>query len=161
MNDLFHKLTKWMDYNRGTLVAYVLISVVIGGVLFSGCASKTIGLVPNVEVTRVELNQQVINSEASFAKREAELTAVIASLNADKLAEKQKVDAAITELDKQDEFKANLIEIGGQIGMDLAAGTLNPLALIPIAVGISGLIYGGGKKIDNVRKDAVIAERKV
>lgn len=159
MKDYVHKLTKWIDYNRGTFVAFLAIIVVaVGTFVITGCASKAIGLMPGVEVTRQELSVQVIEREADYTGREAVITAEVAALNADKLAVQKKVDVAIKALDRQDEFKASIAEFVGIAATDLMAGTLNPYSLILPALGISGLIYGGGKKFDNVRKDKVITE---
>jgi len=158
--DIVNKSTKWIDHNRGTFIAFVAMAAMAGGIVFMGCTSKAIGIVPNVPVDREELNQQLIDSNAGFAAREANITAMVDTLNAEKLAVQKKVDAAIVELDRQDQFKANIVETIGKVGMSLADGTFNPMSLIPIAIGFGGLAYGGGKKYDNVRKDKVIAENK-
>ena len=109
----------------------------------------------------MELNQQLIDVGAGFAAREANITAMVETLNAEKLAVQQKADAAIVELDRQDQFKANIIDVGVKLGMGFVNGTLDPLALIPLAVGAAGFAFAGGTTYDNKRKDKVIAEKKV
>jgi len=158
--DIVNKSTKWIDHNRGTFVAFLVMAAMAGSILFMGCESKAVGIVPDVKVDRVGLNQQLIDAGAGFDKREANITAMVATLNAEKLAVKKKIDAAIVELDRQDQFKADIIQTIGKVGMSLADGTFNPMSLIPIAIGFGGLAYGGGKKYDNVRKDKVIADNK-
>jgi hypothetical protein len=158
--DIVSKSTKWMDHNRGTFVAFVVMIVMVGGILFVGCKSTAPGLVPGVKVDRTELKQQLINAEAGFAAREAEVAAIIGKINADKLAAKQIVDAAVIELDRQDMVTAKFIETVGTVGIGLAEGTMNPMSLIFPAIGLAGAVYGGGKSYDNKNKDRVIAEKK-
>lgn len=158
--DVVNRSTKWMDHNRGTFVAFIVMAVMTGGILVVGCESTAPGLVSGVKVDRTELKQQLINAEAGFAGREAEITALVETLNADKLAAKQKVDAAVIELDRQDMVTANFIETVGTVGLGFAEGAMNPASLILPAIALAGAAYGGGKSYDNKNKDRVIAEKK-
>lgn len=157
--DWFNKLTKWVDHNRGTFVAFIIIIAIFVMVGVVGCASKAIGLNSGEKVTRGQLERQVVDIEAGFVVREIELAAMVDKLNADKLAAAKKIDAAIVELDRQDKFKADVIEFGGTSFAQFAAGTLNPTSLILPAIGLCGLVYGGGKRHDNIRKDKVISKK--
>ena len=35
--DIVNKTTKWMDYNRGTFLAFIVIGIMAGGIAFMGC----------------------------------------------------------------------------------------------------------------------------
>ena len=162
MNDWIHKVTKWLDYNRNVVTYMVLAAIVIaGGSGLAGCQSRTIGLfLDQGKVTRVELERQAITVSADFAGRGAQIDAATVALNADIAASNETLAAAGSDLDRQDEFRASVFEVVGTTALAAVNGTLNPVSLIPMAIGLLGVAYGGGKRADKKRADVVIAKYK-
>jgi hypothetical protein len=155
--DIVHRFTKWVDHNRGAFVSFVIMAAMGGMLVFMiGCESTTTGLADGNKVDRQELEGQAIDFENDFDGRQAEIQMMIDRLNSDKLALNKKIDAAVADLDKQDKFKAEIVDLVGVSLGQLAEGAFNPASLILPAVGLCGVAYGGGKSFDNKRKDKII-----
>ena len=154
--DILRRIWKFVDYNR-YFCAAVLVSVAAG--LYGwGCQSTTKSSISGETVTRAELNTEIelfnIEQAASAAQFEADIAARIAEFNAAQDAKLASADvgseAAFVDLDRQDEIKAGVINVGQEIvGPMLGpyAGTVGTL----LAIGLGG---------DNIRKRAVIKRLK-
>lgn len=131
------KLLEMFRHNQGLAIAIVIV-IVIGSWTY-GCNSKVSSiLAPNTKVTRVELNIEV---QMEAKRLENELDNLMA------LAEARNQD-----LDRQDAFKAKLVEFGMVIA---EGGTVNPAG---VAMGLLGVL-GVGAVVDNRIKDKVIKNR--
>jgi hypothetical protein len=132
------KIKKALEHNQGLTVAVV---AAIGlCVWMFGCESQVASLtVPGEKVTRNELQAEI---ESEKARLSAELKALKA-----KAAAKEK------DLDRQDQMKARIAEIGLAVAQ---GGQINPLG-----VGVSLLgVLGVGAVVDNRRKDVHIKTLK-
>jgi len=164
--DFLHKVLNWIDYNRWTILSLVLCAILFGGIVTTvGCQSKTIGLITSpqgdmAKVTRTEFNQQVITVQKDVAVKKATLDAEVSAYNEEVKAINAKIEAGLSDLDKQDEFKQQLLETVGTVATQAAGGNLNPASLIPIGIGLLGGALGLGAAADNRRKDQVISTLK-
>ena len=131
MNDLFHDLTNWFDHNRYTTLGVASLMGLV--VVSTSCQASTRSpFNPSVEVSRVELDADVM----IYAAR---------------------VEAAYKGL----EHKEAVVERALSVMTGLAQQYGGPLGpFITSALGIGGLIAGGGFIADNRRKDRVIRADK-
>ena len=167
-NDVLHSITNWIDHNRYT-VASVLMFIVALGIIFSltGCESTTGALAATTEdatvvkVTRSEFQHQALVGEKDFAIRRIQLDGLVAVFNEEVAAFNAQVQAGLEDLLRQDLFKQQLLETLGGVAISATEGTLNPTALVPIAIGLLGGALGLGTSADNRRKDKVISTLKV
>jgi hypothetical protein len=115
----------------------------------------------NLQAQRVELDLLADQARRDAAGRQAELAAMAAAYNT--RVESASAQASIARLDfeRQDEFKIALLEAGGLVVGQAATGTFNPVSLVPLAIGLLGGAWGLGNKLDNRRKDVVIADLKI
>jgi len=131
------KLMEMFRHNQGLAVAIVIVIIV--GFWTYGCDSKVASIMaPNQKVTRIELNLEV---QMEQKRLEAELDNLIALAG-----------VRNQELDRQDAFKAKLVEFGMVIA---EGGTVNPIG---VATGLLGVL-GIGAVVDNRIKDKVIKNR--
>jgi hypothetical protein len=92
--------------------------------------------------------------------RNAEIAARVAAWNTRVEAASETAAMDRLELDRQDEFRGQFLDVLGSVAVQGAAGTLNPVSLLPLAIGLLGTAWGVGTKIDNGRKDGVIVDLK-
>ena len=167
-NDVLHSITNWIDHNRYT-VASILVFMVALGIIFSltGCESTTTALAATTEdaavvkVTRSEFEHQALVGEKDFAIRRIELDGLVAVFNEEVATFNAQVQAGLENLVRQDLFKQQFLETVGGIAISATEGTLNPTALLPIAIGLLGGALGLGTSADNRRKDKLISTLKV
>lgn len=163
MSDTIHKVTKYISYNRGTVIGVLLAVLCMGAMcLFTfGCESRVASLdKPDAKVTRAEFRAEEVQAIAGFERRRAVLVADADVLTGEVEAHNVLVEAGYNSLTRQDELKANLLNLGVSTAVEVAGGTFNPVSLIGGALGIFGLSVAAGKTYDNKRKDAKIAELK-
>ena len=166
--DLLHSITNWIDHNRYT-VASILVFMVALGIIFSltGCESTTTALAATTEdaavvkVTRSEFQHQALVGEKDLAIRRIELDGLVAVFNEEVAAFNAQVQAGLEDLLRQDLFKQQFLETVGGVAISATEGTLNPTALLPIAIGLLGGALGLGTSADNRRKDKLISTLKV
>ena len=72
-----------------------------------------------------------------------------------------RVQDGLDDLLRQDLFKQQLLETIGGVAVSATEGTLNPTALVPIAIGLLGGALGLGTSGDNRRKDKLISSLKI
>ena len=167
-SDEIHTMTNWIDHNRYT-VASVLVFMVTLGIIVSmtGCESTTGALAATTEdaaalkVSRSEFQHQALVGEKDFAIRRIELDGLVAVFNEEITAFNAQVQAGLEDLLRQDLFKQQFLETVGGVAISATEGTLNPTALLPIAIGLLGGALGLGTSADNRRKDKVISTLKV
>ena len=156
--DLWHKITQWIDYNRYTFLALLVVAVGIVPLAMTGCESTT--LFGDDTVTRSELQQAVIDTNTDLAVQKTQLDAALAAYNEQVVKFNAQVEAAQADLDKQDQMKAEFLAQVQAVALETAGGTFNPLSTIPLAFGLAGIAIAGGLKLDNRKKDNVIKAQK-
>ena len=166
-NDALHSVFNWMDHNRYT-VASVLVFILTLGIVTSltGCESATTGLIAAsdgapVKVSRSEFQRQALVGEKDFAIKRIELDGLAAKFNEEVKAFNERIQAGLDDLARQDEFKQQLLDTIGSVAIGATDGTLNPMALVPIGIGLLGGALGLGTSADNRRKDKVITDLKI
>lgn len=165
--DVVHAVTNWLDHNRYTFAAvllFILTMAVVAGL--TGCESLTPSLSTTedgtaVKVNRSEFQRQALIGEKDFAVKRIELDAQTAAFNAEIAAFNERVQAGLDDLQRQDEFKQQLLDTIGSVAIGASDGTLNPMALVPIGIGLLGGALGLGTSADNRRKDKVITDLKI
>jgi len=162
-----HRMFQWLDHNRWLVISLVIFAVVLGGaVSVVGCKSTTAGLIegvdgtPPVQVDRVEFNRQAATVEKDLAIRRVELDGQIAVFNEEVAAFNSRVESGLEDLDEQDEFRSEILNTIGLVATQAAEGSLNPISLIPLGIGLLGGALGLGISADNRRKDRVITDLK-
>ncbi len=160
MRDLWHDITKkLLDHSRYTVIGTILGLIMAGGLMgFAGCQSRTLGLFGD-KVTGIELAAEVVKSDMDIATKSAAIEAATAVLNVEIEARNQQIEGAISELERQDLVKTQIIEAVSVLGQQAASGTpVNWLGLIPMA---STVLLGtavGGFGYDNLRKGRLLAK---
>ena len=163
MNDVLHKVLKVVDHNRYSIAAAVVFVLTMGFVIsLTGCEAMTYGLAKGAapKVTRAEFQRQALIGEKDIAVRRIELDAQLAAFNEEVKAFNDRIIAGQQDLQRQDAFKQQLLDTVGLVAISATEGTLNPTALVPIAIGLLGGALGLGTAADNRRKDQVITELK-
>ena len=160
MSDMWHKFTKWADYNRYTFILlFVAIVFSVGMLLTVGCQSKTTGLIDETPVTLPELNRQAVKVQQTLDEEKASIEMQIAKYNAKAEAMAASYDEGVADIQRKDEIKQQLFTGVLGIVQSVAGGTATVGDTIPIAGGLLGLAFGIGATIDNRRKDAIIAKK--
>lgn len=165
-NDIVHTALNFVDHNRYTLVSVLVFVLAMGLVVhLTGCQATTAGLVARADgavaqVSRSEFQRQALIGEKDFAVQRIELDGQIAAFNEEVKTFNERVAAGLDDLQRQDEFKQQLLETIGLIAVSATEGTLNPAALVPIGIGLLGGALGLGTSADNRRKDKVITDLK-
>lgn len=153
------KIFKAVDHYRWTFISLLLGVATIGiGGASVGCESKTFSLlVPDKQITRTQLQIEVIEGKATLDGEAKAIEVALASHNAKVTAFNAKAEAAEADLDRKDEIRAQLLESIGAVATQAATGAFNPVSLIPMALGGLSLALGLGASADNRRKDKIIA----
>jgi hypothetical protein len=166
--DTLHSITNWIDHNRYTVVSVLVFMVTLGVVVsLTGCESTTGALAATtedaaaVQVTRSEFEHQTLVGEKDFTIRRIQLDGMVAIFNEEVAAFNARVQVGLEDLLKKDLFKQQLLETLGGVAVSATEGTLNPTALLPIAIGLLGGALGLGTSADNRRKDKVITTLKI
>jgi len=182
MKDVLHDALKWIDYNRGTVLALAMLATVL--VLMMGCQPTAIwngeSLTADEIEAKVEEEKEAVAEEV--AARQAEIAEIVANatrLQAEASAMLSNAEAAGVQLDesaraKYDALQARaekalsvidakyqqietLLNLGMELGSQAAAGT--PMAAaIPYAGSVLAALLLG--RWDKSRADRKIAEQK-
>lgn len=156
--DICHKVTNWVDHNRG-FVGAILIGVLLSVGLVA-CTPETESLImPSEQVGAVALNREAITLQTDLEKRAIRIKADEAAYNADVAALNKRVESAQTDIQEQQEVRGKLIEIVGGLGQVAVTGAVNPAQGVAAAIQIMTLLAAGGLVYDNRRKDKVIKNR--
>jgi len=166
MKDQLHNVLNFVDHNRYTVAAAVVFVLTMAfAVSLTGCEAMTPGLTETPagtvpKVTRAEFQRQALIGEKNLAVRRIELESHLAAFNEEVKAFNDRITAGQQDLQRQDEFKQQLLDTVGLVAMSATEGTLNPAALVPIGIGLLGGALGLGTSADNRRKDSVISALK-
>jgi hypothetical protein len=148
--DWFHKLLKFLDYERGKIIGFAL-AIGIAVWLF-GCQPKTASLInPDEQVTARQFEAEYRGLTSQF-----ELEAIALEKKAALIAEN--FEAGTEDINEQVEFRQKIVEtLSGAIG-GLLSG--NPISwgdtLISTLTLLTTFVAGGGI-LDAKRKNAIIA----
>lgn len=162
MRDLWHRTTNWVDHNRGTFLGVALaLVVVVGAVLAPGCEPTTKSLRnPTIQVTEAEFLIEAKGMKNELLTRMGTLSVEMDAMEKEVHLFEARTDVGLADIETERMKYVAVLEALENISMQAATGTLNPLALIPMAFGLGGLLFGVGRGYDNKRKDAVIADLK-
>ena len=149
MKDWLHSILKWLDHNR--YVALGMASSVTLTVWLSACTSTTTGLDGEQQVTRSQLERQI-------AKARFDVAADMATIQSKAETLVELGELGVSDLDRQDAIKRQVIATFGAVAADAANGNVSPLGAINAAVTFASLLIGGGFAFDNRRKDRKIKE---
>lgn len=164
--DLWHRTLKWLDHSRWTFFSIVVFTIMLAAFIgIAGCESATSPLFApadgsRVKIDRSEFMRQAGTAQKDLALRRVAIDAEIAAYNEEVKTFNERVDAGLQDLDRQDDFRAEIVNTVGLIATSAAGGTLNPVSLIPIGVGLLGGALGLGAAADNRRKDRLITDLK-
>lgn len=157
--DVWNRITKWLDHNRGVLLALVLAGIACAWLL--GCQPTTQSLTdPAAEVTPRQLEREIIQLQQGFDQRAAMLEQQLAAYNADVAAANEQIANARSDLAEQLETRQQIVATLGGLATAAAEGSVNPAAAVGAVVSIVSLLGLAGTQYDRVRKDRVIARLK-
>ena len=163
MVDVWNKITTFLDHYRWTVIClavFVVTMVTMG--TFVGCESTTTSVLnPPAKVTRTELTHEAVKAEGDFSKKAAQIALLTTEYNVEVAAFNKNIESANADLDQKDAFRAEVLNAVSLVATNAASGTLNPAALIPMGIGLLGMLLGIGASADNRRKDTVITTLKV
>jgi len=139
--DIFHTLTKWVSYNRFTVIGIV---ATIGMVAWlAGCQPTTDSILnPGNQVSAAGLQREAIIIEA---QADAQLKAL---------------EAAGEDLREQIEFRQSIVREGTGIASSVADGSFSVAGLLDAGTKLALLLVGSGLGLDNLRKGRKIASQK-
>ncbi|HUV66053.1 MAG TPA: hypothetical protein VMW24_19310 [Sedimentisphaerales bacterium] len=135
---MWESIKTWLDHNQGLAVAAVIS---IGLCVFCyGCESRVASLTtPGQKVNRAEL-------QVELQTEQARLSTQLDALQTKAAAKEQS-------LDKQDELKQGIAQIGLAVAQ---GGEINPVGIAVSILGLAGI----GLAVDNRAKDKVIKVQK-
>jgi len=157
--DYLHKILKWIDYNRYKVLALVVVAgIMVYGI---GCDSMTASPVkPDRKVTRPQFEAEALQVWTELQAEAIEIQAMLDKHNAKVEAHNQAIDAGRDDLDRQDQIKAKLFELGSSIVTGWASGGVPTASLVGTGITALGVLFGTGAVLDSKRKDKVITESK-
>ena len=159
MTDVWHKLIRWADRDRGKMIGVVLASMVVTGIL--GCRPMTGSiLTPGEEVTSAQLASEAAVLNGGFANRAAKLQMMADELEADRNTVQQRLTAAQDDIDHQYALRAQIVNAAGGLAVGIAEGGFSAATGTTAAVTIMTTLLAAGGWVDGRRKDRVIAELK-
>ncbi len=159
MTDVWHKLMKFMDYERGKVIGLALALII--GLSVIGCDPKVANPFepggPKVSATELEL--AAIQIEVGLQKELSEYEALGVQLDAKVIAYNAQLevgqDAIATATQRQNKF----IEIAGGLATTLlTGGTVNAAGIIASLVTLAAVGAGAGAVVDKRRLNGIIAD---
>ena len=164
--DYLHRLLKWVDHNRYTVLGVILAIGI--SVWLIGCQPETTStLDPTQDVTASGLQREIQTKQQEFNQEAADLMVAASKLEAESRQHEadidnynQTVEAAIEDLQRQQEQRREVIRYLGGLGTSIAEGTVNPASLIGGVTQLLLLGLAGGVGADNLRKGKVISSLK-
>lgn len=152
--DYFHKVCKWVSYNRGVVFGVLIMAVAF---TFVSCTPTTISPISGKEVNQQELNYEIIKQSADFGERRAEIEALEAKFNADVDAANEANELAGKDLQAKYERNQKLADTAMSVFNTLPDFQGKGLLVSLLGSGlIGGLTYDNyrkGKKIKGMKND--------
>ena len=157
--DVLHKFLKFVDHQRGLVIALVFGLLVIG--IFNGCQPKTISLIdPSAKVTAAQLERERQAIVHGLEEDKMQLALAEDRYNAKVVAHNGALDGAQADLAQQAEFRLQLIEWVGGLATTVVSGAINPAQGVAAGLNLLTLLAAGGLGYDSLRKNKVIKEAK-
>ncbi|MEN6306258.1 MAG: hypothetical protein ABFD91_00760 [Anaerohalosphaeraceae bacterium] len=161
MTDYFHKITNWIDHNRGQFFGVLIPILAVLAFLLIGCSTTQSIHDPKVKVDRQAFAIEALEAEQQLKQETIDIEAMLDKHNAKIAAHNDRKEAGLEDLNRQDERKSQILEIAsGAVGNYASGGTVSGMAVLMSLLNLAGIGWGIGNKVDNVRKDQVIAEQK-
>ncbi len=159
--DFLHKITNWIDHNRGQFFGLLIPVTAVLILLAVGC-SKTQSLKdPTKKVDRQTFVIEGLAVEQDFKEETIQLQAQLEKHNARIETYNLQKEAGLADLDQQDLRNQQILEItGGALSEYVSGGTVTAGPIILSLLNLAGIGWGLGNKLDNVRKDKIIEQQK-
>jgi len=148
MKDLLHVFLNKIDHNRYTFLAIILGFVILFYTV--GCVPKTKSPLTGKEVTTEELVAEVKIEEVELTKDLTEIEKEIELLPI-------KTGPAFADLERKRAIITKALQ-AASILLNQHTGPYGDILMF--GLGIAGSIFGGGVKVDNIRKDHIITGLK-
>ena len=155
--DGLHKVLKWVDHNRKTVLYPAGLIAVCVIVFFIGCAPKTWSL---KDVTAKVTEQQF---EAEYIELAEQITVDFAALQGRTEALEKRAELGREHIAEIKAAREAFLQ--GSIALAQSAATGEPITPAKVAgtavqlLGLLGIGYGAGKRGDTKRKDSEILKR--
>lgn len=159
--DFMHKLTNWIDHNRGQFFGLLIPAMAVLVMLAVGCSQTQSLTDPAKKVDRQTFIVEGLAAEQQLKQETIEIEAMLEKHNAKIETYNLQKDAGLADLDRQDLRNQQILEItGGALSEYASGGTVTAGPIILSLLNLAGIGWGIGNKYDNVRKDKIIAEQK-
>lgn len=156
MIDLWHKLTKFIDYERGKVIG-VFVGVLIALAVLASCQPKAESLLtPGEKVTPSELAAEIDTVNKTFAARAIQIEAAQATLEADVTATTEAVEDRKADLEAQAERNKQAMDLLSGLALSAIEGTINPAAALGGVIQLTALSGLLGAGYDHLRKKNII-----
>lgn len=159
--DFMHKVTNWIDHNRGQFFGMLIPVMMVLALLAVGC-SKTQSLAdPAKKVDRQTFIIEGLAAEQQLKQETIDIEALLEKHNAKIESYNLQKETGLADLDQQDQRNQQILEIAeGALTEYTSGGTVSAGPLIFSLLNLAGIGWGIGNKFDNLRKDKVIQEQK-
>ena len=159
MKDYLHSFLKWISYNRYLVIGIVICIALTVGI--ASCASTTGSIVnPGTQVDRDTFVIEAMQAERGLESMRESIDGAIADYNASVEQFNARIDIGVTDLDQQDEIKAQAFSHIEGIITGMVNGTFNPASLLIPGLGLGSLFLGAGAWSDKKRTDKVLKANK-
>lgn len=157
--DIWHKICKWLDYNRFAVAGIVL--AVIASAWLVGCQPMTLSITrPGEKVDVAMLEQEIEQVQRSMDSRAATIVKMQAGYNSDVILYNQAIERAEADLERQVELRKQIVDVVGGLATALATGGLTAPQAVGSVVTLLGLFGTAGFGLDNIRKGRKIKAQK-
>jgi len=156
--DVLSGSIKKLDHNRFTWLGFVLAVTCIGWIV--GCQPKTESISTGELVSSSAFQLDASKLSSNLETRIIKLKSDIEQVNQEIEFHNDSIDRGIEDLQRQDEMRAQLVELVGGAVPGLISGSLNPASLVSTGVSLLALFGGVGAVVDNKRKNDVISSLK-
>ena len=161
MTDVWHKLMKFLDYERWKVIGFVTAMII--GFSIVGCDLKISNPYDpqGDKINATEFRLLSTNAEVSLKQELAEYDAWGITLQAKATAHDQNTQAGKEEFVEKQEFQVKVINfIGGLATTLLTGGTANPASIITSLITLAAVGTGLGAIKDKRNGNKVIADLK-
>ncbi len=158
MTDVWHKLMKFFDYERGKVIG-LAIALIIGFSVI-GCDPKVANPFEpgGPKVTATELELVAIKVETGLQKELSDYKALGVHLDAKVDAYNAKLQIGQDAIVKEQERQTKFIEFAGGLATTfLTGGTVNTAGVIASLVTMAAVGAGAGAVVDKRRANGIIA----
>ncbi len=157
--DLFHKLAKLIDHNRGMVIGLLLTSLL--ATYLTGCQATTPSLRDaSRQVTAAELRAEADALAVGLMQRKQSIELRLEAYNQEVEQFNYRLGDAAEDLNQKMQFRAQVVKTLGGLAVGAAEGSINPLSAITAILGLLSAGSAMGLGVDNLRKDRLIKKLK-